>query len=452
MDPMWAIVPRELKPGYPYDQHTPALRRYMSFASLCFPVDHDYLWTQRGFFPQDLVPPETFKSKFPDIGKNTCLERCQHLEVLVKHFAPTLTTTERYLTFKAILFKIYKWFDDFCVEYIPRDSLRIPLQEIMTVPYILNGDDKDPSKATSWIWPHDLVFGIDHKIGAYQPAHQSLLKYRNFLVTAGSNEMKHVEGQVELSAKRQAGHLDEWVTKCFEAQDDKSGFMDVQFVFEGGKSILAHKVLLASTSKEIIKQLTGPWAQSAHHDPANPTVDIIRKEDDYTAFWGLLYFFYTDDLIDTNGPTTTSPTSTESSMAQDAEDQLSERLEYLMALQHLAHLYFADRLKGLIAQELMMPGKVMYSNVFEIRKHAERNRDDNVVKYCSQFIQVKENARLIKKYVEDEIVAAETKLAVLETYLGGGNGCEGDKEEAKEDLKVELEDLKARLEELNLKR
>ncbi|KAG0271271.1 hypothetical protein BGZ95_000930, partial [Linnemannia exigua] len=456
MDPMWAIVPRELKPEYPYNQHTPALRRYMSFASLCFPVDRDYLWTQRGFFPQDLVPPQTFKSKFPDIGKNTCLERCQHLEVLVKHIAPNLTTTERHLTFKAILFRVYKWSEDYCFEnHFARDYLRISLREFMTVPYILNGDDKDPSKASSWIWPHDMVFGIDHKIGAYRPAHQSLLKYRNFLVAAGANEMKHVEGEVELRTRRQTGYLDEQVTKFFEAQDDKSGFMDVRFVFEGGKSILAHKVLLASTSEEIIKQFTGPWAQSVHHDPASPMIDIIHKEDDYIAFWGLLYFFYTDDLIATNGPTTTLPTTTQSSMVQDAEDQLSERLEYLMGLQHLAHLYFADRLKGLIAQELMMPGKVMYSNVFEIRKHAERNRDDNVVKYCNQFIQVKENASLIKKYVEDEIMAAKTKLMVLETSLGGGGGgggCEGDQEEDKEDLKAELEDLKAHLEELNKKR
>ncbi|KAG0058784.1 hypothetical protein BGZ89_000970 [Linnemannia elongata] len=456
MDPMWTIVPRELTPEYPYNQYTPALRRYMSFASLCLPFDRDYLWTQRGFFPQDLVPPESFKSKFPAIGKNTCLERCQHLEVLVKHFAPTLTTTERQLTFKAILFKIYKSSEDYCFENdIAKNDLSYSLREVMTVPYILYGDDKDPSEITSWISPQDLVFGIDHKISAYKPAHQSLLMYRNFLVTAGANEMKHVESQVELRARRRSGQVEELITKYFEAQNEKSGFMDVRFEFEDGKSILAHKVLLESTSEWFSKELTGPWASSARRDPVNPAIDIISKEDDYTAFWGLLYFFYTDDLITTNGPTATPPITTRSSMDQDPEDQLSERLEYLMALQRLAHLYLADRLKGLIAQELMMPGKVMYSNVFQIRKHAEENQDENVFKYCNQFIQVKENARLIKKYVEDEIDDVVAKLTVLETCLegggGGGSGCEGDEVEAKKYLKLELEDLKAHLKELDNK-
>ncbi|KAG0265639.1 hypothetical protein BGZ95_003270 [Linnemannia exigua] len=462
MDPKWKFVPRELNPDYPYNQHTSALPRYMSFAALCYPDDRDLLWTQRGFFPQDLIPSVGFKKKFPDIGKNTWLERCQHLEVLVRHLAP-LTSTERQLMFKAILFKIYNVFEDRGSENTTvRDSVRTSLRGIMTVPYILNGDDKDPSKTESWVWPHDLVFGIDHKIGAHQQAHLSLLKYRKFLVTVGANEMKHVAGQVKLSARRQAGEMEQRITTYFETQDDVNGFMDVRFMFEDGKSILAHKVVLASMSEEVIRQLTGSWALTARRDPANPAIDIIQKGDDYSAFWGLLYFLYTDDLIATNGPPTipqtarTTVRSTASVQIQDAEDLLSERVQYLMALQHLADFYRADRLKGLIAQELMMPGKVMYSNVFEIREHAELNRDVNVVKYCNQFIQVKENASLIKKYIEDEIVSAEKKLTVLETYLGGGGGggevgCEGDKVEAKEGLKEELDDLKAHLEELNRK-
>ncbi|KAG0369122.1 hypothetical protein BGX24_002544 [Mortierella sp. AD032] len=458
MDPKWMIVPRDLSLAYPYNQHTPALPRYISFAALCYPDDRDLLWTQRGFFPQDLIPPAFFKEKFSDIGKNTWLERCQHLEVLVKHFAPTLTATEHHLSFKAIIFKIYKIFEDRGSEKpTVRDSVRTSLRDVMTVPYILNGDDKDPSKTKSWVWPHDLVFGIDHKIGAHEQAHPSLLKYRSFLVSVGANEMKHVPGQVKLGPRRQTGAMEQRITTYFETQDDVNGFMDVRFVFEGGKSISAHKVVLASMSEEVIRQLTGSWALTARRDPSNPAIDIIQKGDDYSAFWGLLNFLYTDDLIATNGPPTIPQTtrstvrSTPSVQVQDAEDLLSERVQYLMALQQLADLYRADRLKGLIAQELMLPGKVMYSNVFEIREHAKLNQDENVVKYCNQFIQVKENANLIKKYVEDEIVAAETKLAVLETYLGG-EGCEGDKVEAKEDLKEELEDLKDHLEELNKKR
>ncbi|KAG0036130.1 hypothetical protein BGZ89_008449, partial [Linnemannia elongata] len=156
--------------------------------------------------------------------------------------------------------------------------------------------------------------------------------------------------------------------------------MDVKFVFEGGKSILAHKFVLASMSEEVIRQLTGSWALSARRDPSNPAIDIIQKKDDYDTFWGLLYFLYTDDLIGTNGPSALSA-APKSFKEQDTEDKLSQRVEYLVDLQHLADVYRADRLKGLIAQELMLPGKVLYSNVFEIREHAELNRDASVVNY-----------------------------------------------------------------------
>ncbi|KAG0283790.1 hypothetical protein BGZ96_011831 [Linnemannia gamsii] len=460
LDPKWTFVPREMNPEYPYNQHAPVMPRYMSFATLCYPAGRDYVWTQRAFFPQDLVPTAMFKEKYPDIGKQTWRDCCQHLEVLARDIAPTLTTAERQLVFKATIFKIYKLFEDSGSKSpTVRDTIKNLLREIKTAPYILNGDDKDPTKVESWVWPHDLVFGIDHKIGAHQQAHPSLLKFQNFLVTVGANEMKHIAGQVNVAPKRKTGEMEDQITMYFETQDDKNGFMDVKFVFEGDKSILAHKVVLASRSEEIIRQLTGIWSLTARRDPAEPTIDIIKKEDDYATFWGLLHFFYTDDLIGTNGPPTFSATS-KSPKEQDAEDQLSQRVEYLVSLQHLADFYRADRLKGLIAQELMLPGKVMYSNVFDIREHAELNRDANVVKYCNQFIRVKENASLIEKYLEDEVDSVQAKLVALARYLCGegtkeaiepeGDG-NGDEMAAKEALTTELEDLRAHLRELKLR-
>ncbi|KAF8942028.1 hypothetical protein BGZ47_006952 [Haplosporangium gracile] len=458
MDPKWTFVPREMNPEYPYNQHASALPRYMSFSALCYPVDRDYLWTQRAFFPQDLIPTARFKEQNPNIGKYSWRECCQHLEVLVKNVAPTLTSTERQLAFKATIFKMYKSFEDSGVESkTMSDSIKPSLREVMTVPYILNGDDKDPTKAESWVWPHDLVFGIDHKIGAHQQAHSSLLKFRNFLVTVGANEMKHVAGQVNVGSRRKAGELEDRITTYFETQDDKNGFMDVKFMFEGGKSILAHKVVLASMSEEVIRQLTGSWSLTARRDPSDPAIDIIQKEDDYVTFWGLLYFLYTDDLIGTNGPPILSAAS-KTLKEQDAEDQLSQRVEYLVALQHLADFYRADRLKGLIAQELMLPGKVIYSNVFDIREHAELNRDASVVKYCNQFIRVKENGSLIEKYFEDEVTSVQAKLVALDQYLGGEGsaeddeqGSDGDESSAREALRTELEDLEGHLRELKMR-
>ncbi|KAF9900752.1 hypothetical protein EC991_006925 [Linnemannia zychae] len=436
MNPKWAIVPRELNPDYPYSQNTPALRRYMSFSTLCFPIDRDYLWTQRGFFPQDLIPPEKFKDKYADIGKFSIGECCQHLEVLVSQVAPTLATTERRLEFKAILFKIYKSFEDRSSKCdSSREDVRISLREFMTVPYILNGDSKDPSDRRSWIRPRDLVIGIEHKNGNHQPTHSSLLKYRNFLAAAGANEQEHVEGQVEVGPKRQDGLLEQQITKYFEEQDEKKGFMDVQFVFGNGDSILAHKVVLASVGEAVIKGLTGLWASSACRDSG---IDTIRKEGDSAVFWGLLYYFYTDELITTNGRPSTS---TQSSLDQDT-DHLSRRLQYLMSLQRLAFEYFIDRLKALIAQELMIPGNVMYSNVFTIRRYAEENQDENVIKYCDKFIQAPKNRILIKDYLEDEIKAAEVKVLAI------GSGSDDEQVAAKKAAMDELEEYQGYLQQL----
>ncbi|KAG0293199.1 hypothetical protein BGZ96_003187 [Linnemannia gamsii] len=461
MDSMWTFVPRDLSPEYPYNQHTPALPRYMSFSTLCYPLNRDHLWTQRGFFPHDLVPPATFKQQYPDIGSHSWDDCCRHLAVLVKDIAPTLATTERQLTFKATIFNIYKLFEDSGSEdQTAKDSIKKSLGQFKANPYILNGDDKDPTKADSWILPRQIVFGIDHKIGASYQAHPSLMKFRDFLVNVGAKDPKHIPGQVNVGPRREAGVLEDRIAMYFEAQDDQKGFMDVKFVFEDGKSMLAHKVVLASLNDEVILQLTGSCSSMTRHDPSNPAIDVIRKEDkedDYAAFWGLLYFFYKDELIDTNGPLTLSTVS-KSLQEQDPEnDDLSQRVEYLMALQRLANMYHVDRLKSLIAEELMLPGKVIYSNVFDIRAHAEKNEDPDMVAYCNKHIDDKVNRSLIKDYLKDEIEYVQKRLNDLDQSLGGkgaelDGGCFGDQSSRREDLEIELESLKNYSQEMEKKR
>jgi hypothetical protein len=464
MDRKWTFVPRDLSPEYPYNQHTPPLRRYMSFSTLCFPLHRDYLWTQRGFFPQELIPPATFRERNPDIGSYSWDDCCQHLEVLVKDIAPTLSTTERQLTFKATILNIYKLFEDRGSEdHTARDNIKVSLREFMTVPYILNGDDKDPTKAASWIWPRQIVFGIDHKIGASHQAHPSLVKFRGFLVNAGAKDPKHIPGQANVGPKREAGVLEERIATYFEAQDDRRGFMDVKFVFNDGKSILAHKIVLASVNDEVILQLTGSCSAMTRHDPSNPAIDIIQKddkEDDYNAFWGLLYFFYKDELIETNGPVTLSAAS-RSLGEQEAEDELAQRGQYLMALHRLANMYHVDRLKGLIAEELMLPGNVIYSNVFDIRAHAEKNEDPDMVAYCNNHIADKDNKLLIKDYLNDEIEIIQAKLNDLNKHLGSegtaesaeqDGGSDGGDSSQRVDLERELTNLEQYLQEITMRR
>ncbi|KAF9923111.1 hypothetical protein FBU30_006781 [Linnemannia zychae] len=437
MDPKWAVVPCETFSEYPYDQHVPAHWKYMPFSSLCYPNDRNYIWTQRCFFPQDMIPSPLFKQVYPSVGSFKWRELCQHLNILAKNIAPTLSSTDRQLKFKSILFSIYKALGDYAgVDQGSSENIKQYLTETMTVPYILNGDDKDPTMSASWFKPTGLILGVDHKIRDLEPVHSSLLEHKNFLSIMGVKEIKSVTRKAKVTPQRELGVLEKRIITFFETQDAQNGFMDVKFVFEReNKSILAHKIVLASMNEEIIRQLTGRWSATAVRDPSNPGIHVIYKndrDDRYSIFWGLLHYFYTDELIVTNGPPIVpvleyTPTYT--------KDQISERVDYLTGLQQLADLFFADRLKALIAAELMLPGMVLCSNVFAIRKHAKRNRDDEVFEYCNQFIRAQDKS-LMEDYLEDEIEKVKVRLAELKRLHGGST--EGKKEE-NEDAELAME-------------
>ncbi|KAG0213553.1 hypothetical protein BGX33_002837 [Mortierella sp. NVP41] len=442
VDTKWKFVPRETNLAPPYNLMAPDLPLYMPFAELVDPRHRDFIWTQVGFFPADLPPSSEFMTKYPLVGGCYLNDTFRHLNTLVKHIAPTWKSTEQQLALKAILFKIYS----FCEGCVARDkSWRdLAVQEVsqrLKVPYILNGNDKDPSKASSWIWPAQLMFDIDNSIPSHQVVHPILHQYRTFLVAAGAEEMVHVEGTVQVEDGRKLGDMETQVMNCFEAQDQETGFMDVRFKFQEGADILAHKVVLARASQFFFRRFTGVWALSSTRSLEDPGVEIIDLSgygEIRTGFWGLLYYFYSDTLIQSNGPPVFQDAGEgslnegdgmggEGSDQEDddddpdhppppsrpglSDDKLSQRVQYLMTLQDVANRFEASRLKNLIAQELIMGQKVIHSNVFSVRGHAEHNQAENVREYCDKFIA--KNKSSVIKYVTGEIRVLREDLEAL---------------------------------------
>ncbi|KAK3833268.1 MAG: hypothetical protein J3R72DRAFT_232028 [Linnemannia gamsii] len=462
MDAKWKIVPRATNLGSPYDIQAPNLPVYMSFSSLAHIGHRDYTWTRLGYFPVDLYPSVAFQSKFPSVNILRFGEVFMHLNTFVKRIAPTWKSTEQRQDLKAHLFKIYR----FCEDSLGQDeslskNLKMLMSPHMEVAYILNGEDKDPCESSSWVFPHQLMFDIDHNITSHNVVHRSLYQYRKFLIAMGAEEMKHVEGKVEVAAEREPGVMEVQIRNCFEAQDQETGFMDVRFKFEKGSDILAHKFFLARASEYFFRRFTGVWAKTSTRDPEEPGVEVIDLSgygNIKDGFWGLLYYFYTDRLIISNGPPifeceeshggngATSNKYKDSvndggvkNQEQAPEDKLSERVQYLMELQDVANRFEASRLKDLIAHELIMFQKVIHSNVFNIRSHAEHNQADNVREYCNKFI-AKNKASVIK-YVKGEIEAARKVLEALDRKQAqveddgeeGEDDGEGEEEEEEED-------------------
>ncbi|KAF9119754.1 hypothetical protein BGW39_011952 [Mortierella sp. 14UC] len=456
MDAKWKFVPRETNLGAPHNILAPNLPIYMSFSSLTDLKHKDFTWTRLGYFPVDLLPSTAFKAKFPTVCVFHFGEVFMHLNTLVRYIAPTWRTTEQRQTLKSHLFKIY----EFCEEIITEDDsyrkdLQRQMSRFMKVPYILNGEDKDPSESSSWIYPHQLMFDIDHDIVSHSVVHKSLHQYRNFLVAMGAEEIKHVEGRVEVAARRKAGDIEAQMLNCFEAQDQETGFMDVRFKFQDGSDIRAHKFFLARASNYFFRRFTGVWAKTSTRDPEEPGVEVIDLSgygNIKNGFWGLLYYFYSDNLILMNGPPVfqsekEAEVGDGDSSEQDeddgsaeggvgvsrtAEDALSERVQYLMELQDVANRFEANRLKDLIAQELIMSQKVIHSNVFNIRSHAETNQAENVQEYCNKFIA--KNKSSVIKYVEGEIKASREALRLLDIKEAALDDDESDEDYIPSDL------------------
>lgn len=445
MDAKWKVVPREANLEWPYDELAPKLPLYMAFSELVGFSTREAAWTQCGLFPVELQPSHAFQVRFPTV-RATKLELSdvlKHLNVLARDIAPTWTSMEKQLRLKAILHHIYSIIHQCFSSFDEQQEWVEYVTDFLKCPYILNGNQKDSSNRDSWLWPKQLMFGVDYDVPPHYAADQVLEQFRDLLLALGAEQIQRVEGSVDVADGRVHGHMEDQMLHCFETQNQDAGFMDVRFKFQKGSDIRAHKFVLATASEFFSLKFKGDWAFDASRtDEMGVQYICLASYGDIRAgFWGLLHYFYSDTLTSSNGPPLFNNEDGQKSMdngesgddSQDEddssadvdddddgdvdidtvgpEDKLSERLQYLMKLQYVAHQFKATRLKDLIAKELIEGQKVVHSNVFTIRGHAERNKAENVQDHCNEFIE--KNWASVMRHVQSEIRVVEGTLKAL---------------------------------------
>ncbi|KAG0301430.1 hypothetical protein BGZ98_008366, partial [Dissophora globulifera] len=440
MDPKWEIVPSQVAQTSPHSDLVPEVGEYMSFAELIDPQHLEVVWTQRAFFPEQLKPSPMFKTHFPEVGVPPIESIVCHLSALVKDLAPLWTSEEQQLHLKMSLHKVYKALDEFVTQSeTNKASLNLLLKTHLQVPYIMNGQAEDSSKRESWLLPNQLMLDIDNDMQRHKVVHKSLEKFRNFLVVAGVPQMQKVEGSVTVPEGRRKGDIEDRLTNCFESQDRHNGFMDVRFKFSNGQQILAHKFMLAHANQYFARRFTGAWAEYTVREPSEPGIEVIDlsnfQDVTYEAFWGLIYYFYTDQLIHSNGPALPNDVRAQDIEGNDSRDDLRDRVQYLMELQHLSDQYETTRLKSLIASEIVLGQKVLHGNVFNVLAHAAQNQCKDIQDHCEKYL--RKNASSVRDYVDDDLQHYRRSLDEL--------ADDEDKGAQRAELKREIEDLEGHL-------
>jgi len=314
----WAIVPAELATGPVHDLMVPSgLPTFMAFSLLRRSLRwKDETWTVCAYFPAGLEPPEHFENVHPPTATTPAdiFKIVSHFCNLVTKVAPACRVDDR-KTMVDLVFKIYQRFES--VMESPETS-QLLLGDFKTKikdhAFILNGKHLDLTLPDSWRKPDEVVLDIEYDAFGKQPVHFDLLKFRTFLVAAGVPEIKNVEDHsVEVSTGRGVGGaLERKLVESFMKQDSKMGFMDVKFIFShpssgpglATKSILAHKFVLAHTCDHFLTRFNSFWSEFTTSNPGLTVVDMSRaitNEAGYDTFWGVLYYLYTDKLIQTNG-------------------------------------------------------------------------------------------------------------------------------------------------------
>ncbi|KAG0100175.1 hypothetical protein BGZ93_003641 [Podila epicladia] len=430
----WKIVPVSESLPAPYSSSAPCLSAYMSFSELILEKYQDIVWTQCGFFPSDLEPPQNCRDVWTEVGEPQIHVVVDHLHCLAKDLASTWTSDSEQLQLQLALINTYTALNKYASESDVNSTTLTSLLTNMTVPYIFNSFEKEICDPDAWYWPDQLILDVENPTETHYLVHSKLTQFRSFLAAAGVREMQLVAGDVRVAPAPPPSEFVAMLCNLFESQDRTSGFMDVCFRFyPGGQDIFAHNIVLAYSSEYFKIRFLGVWAEHVTRHPEDPMLEVIDMrslangdEQFYTAFWGLLYYLYSHKLTRWNGPSTPTQLS-EAQLA--SRDRVSERVQYLLSLLSLADEYQISRLKDLIAYELVVGQKILQGNVFTVREHADLARCSPVVEYWERF--VKTNAISLKTYVKGEIAALQKEL-----HKGGrdkdGHEAVGMKEEIAE--------------------
>ncbi|KAF9191665.1 hypothetical protein BGZ51_006884 [Haplosporangium sp. Z 767] len=469
INPEWRFVPAELtsdsiQSTYAPDHHP----SFMGFYELVSKAHRDVVWTQCAFFPDGLEPPSAFKTRYPAVGKPSAQNIVDHLCVLARDLAPKWKLVEHQLMLKSILFKVYQILDDYMGEPGHAALLSTILKShLKDVAFILDDCNSDTALPESWSKPQDLMFGIRKQTKSHRTVSPWLLHYRRFLVAAGVMEISTPEGhEVDVPDGRTLGVLEKWLGDCFKAQDADIGCMDVKYIFSEEREILAHKVVLVHGSEFFKGKFTGPWGDVCATDGLKVVIDHSKNEGTeygtkYEAFWGLLYYLYTDELILCNGPVDTrissdtsvrpenavGATSTDALKDKEVEERV-ERTIYLLDLLDMANMHGLERLKLMISSEIIC-NSFEHDLLPSVRYHAKKSGADKLVAYCDEFMKKNKNS-LIPVYKSD-IENLEKRLEKMYRQKEDGT-VEKNEGEEEEEVQSELEEKKEALAELLAKR
>ncbi|KAF9431361.1 hypothetical protein BGZ76_000415 [Entomortierella beljakovae] len=326
-------------------ENLPLFPKYMSFNELMDPAHYEVCWTQHAFFPEALKPRGSMILYNSSIGKPKVATVVNHLAALVTDIAELTTSKDGRTKFRESLFATYEWLNECATN--GSDTEKITLREELgkiTRPYILNGKRKLPSQEASWGWPNKLVLDMDDEVCEYA-VDTTILEYREFLIAAGVKNLKKTNHRVAKPVVRMSGIIEGFLLKCFRTQDLDNGHMDVVFRFHRGEKIMAHKFVLKFVNKHFATLFNGVWGTGATTDIEYPGMDVIEMDEElfnFEAFAGLLYYFYTNQLINEQEP------------IPGTSDRVNiQRLEFLQMLLKAAHYYDDPALMDLIAIDVL---------------------------------------------------------------------------------------------------
>ncbi|VAI63895.1 unnamed protein product [Triticum turgidum subsp. durum] len=160
---------------------------------------------------------------------------------------------------------------------------------------------------------------------------------------------------------------------------------DVEFEV-GGKTMAAHRCVLAARSKVFMSQLFGPMKEGT------TKAGVIRIKDmEASVFRALLTFIYTDTFpaMEDDDSMEEDETSQIAEQGQEKETTLSEARMWLQWLQNLlvaADRYDVQRLKCICERELSE--HICVSSVMSTLALAEQHHCHGLKEACFKFIQV----------------------------------------------------------------
>ncbi|PFH47866.1 hypothetical protein AMATHDRAFT_6333 [Amanita thiersii Skay4041] len=356
------FIPRDTstRPGYDLDlaKYLDELPPVLSPGEIVLSEYESIAWTQRGR-PEGHCNP-TMRHVYTGLGKPTAEEVVKHLKVLSQIGRNIGRNTALFSDLKAT----YKWMND------DPDSVREYIVNEHSERIFLNVNDPEKDE---WEWhtTHELVIGL-RDINEYRDVREFLLKYPDLLQAAGIHKMK----------KQRATPIpQEGYSKYHKAQQLKYHRMrqeqcltDVAFILEeGGKVLVAHRVVLASASDHFADQFTQGFVESttnipqASDDGQDVTIPAGHVPIQFEGFSSQCVNAVFDWIYLGQLPSSFTRTEDDDGNAKERYRKISALLDFALDMLHLSHYWNLELLHQQLqvyitdADDLINPYTCQYS-------------------------------------------------------------------------------------------